>query len=64
MEKCYYCEGTGKHKIPKDAEEFDVLFDKFDAPGTISMHECRERALDIVGYDVVDCPKCNGTGMC
>ena len=62
MEKCSWCEGTGKFKQPKDVKQYEEIFDKYDAPGTLTMGECREKALDEVGYYLVECPKCKGTG--
>ena len=63
MGKCFWCEGTGKFKKPRDEKEYSELFDKYDAPGTLSMGECRERALKKVGYDLIKCERCNGTGI-
>ena len=60
---CFWCEGTGKFKKPRDEEKYSEIFDRYDAPGTLSMGECRKRALEEVGYDLVKCKHCNGTGI-
>lgn len=63
MSKCFWCDGTGKFKKPRDKEKFDQLFDYYDSPRTLSMGECRERALEKTGFDLVKCEHCNGTGI-
>lgn len=63
MGTCFWCEGTGKFKKPRDEEKYSEIFDRYDAPGTLSMGECRKRALEEVGYDLVKCKHCNGTGI-
>ena len=63
MARCFWCEGTGKFKKPKDEKSFDEWFDYYDSPGVLPMGECRELALKKVGYDLIECPKCNGTGQ-
>ena len=63
MSKCFWCDGTGKFKKPRDKEKFDQLFDYYDSPGPLSMGECRERALEKTGFDLVKCEHCNGTGI-
>ena len=63
MSKCFWCDGTGKFKKPRDKEKFDQLFDYYDSPGTLSLGECRERALEKTGFDLVKCEHCNGTGI-
>lgn len=60
--KCSWCNGTGKFKKPNDEEEFDKRFDYYDKAYFISMKEMREKALDDVGYTIIDCPNCGGTG--
>lgn len=62
MGKCYLCSGTGKYQKPKDGKEYDRVFDKYDDMGIFSLGECRKKALDEVGYDVLECPNCKGTG--
>ena len=61
-EKCFWCDGTGKEKMPIDKEKFDKEFDRLDAMGVFTMGECRDRALEYAGYDEHVCPHCNGTG--
>lgn len=63
MGKCFWCEGTGKLKKPRDEKKYSELFDKYDAYGTLSMGECRAKALKEVGYDLIECEHCNGTGI-
>ena len=63
MGKCFWCEGTGKFKKPRAEKKYSELFDRYDAPGTLTMGECRKRALKEVGYDLVKCEHCNGTGI-
>ena len=61
---CFYCDGTGKYKEPLDDEAFDKRFDHYDSMAHfISMNEMRERALEDVGYRLIDCPYCGGTGI-
>jgi hypothetical protein len=40
MDYCAACSNTGRYKQPNDNEEFDRLFEKYDRPGTMNMHEC------------------------
>lgn len=63
MAKCYWCDGTGKFKKPRNQESYSESFDRLDAPGVLSAEQCRERALEEVGYDIVKCKYCNGTGV-
>lgn len=60
--KCFWCDGTGKEKIPKNEEKFDVEFDRLEAMGQFSLNECREKALKFAGYEERICSHCNGTG--
>ncbi len=61
---CFYCDGTGKFKKPNDDEAFDKRFDHYDSMSYfISMGEMREKALEDVGYTLIDCPYCGGTGI-
>lgn len=60
--KCSFCNGTGKHEDPINKKEFDRVFDRLDAPGNLTMGECRERALEASGYTIIDCPRCHGKG--
>ena len=62
MARCYWCDGTGQFKKPRDEEKYSELFDRFDSPGTLTMEECRHRALKKVGYDIIKCPHCDGRG--
>jgi len=59
---CSYCDGTGKFKQPNNEEEFEKRFDYYDKAHFISMGEMRERALEDVGYTLITCPRCGGTG--
>lgn len=61
--KCFYCEGTGKVKIPKNEKVFDDEFDRLDSTGQFNMHDCREMALRESGYTVEVCQNCKGTGI-
>lgn len=54
----YACEGGKTKKFL-----FSYIPERDDAPGTLSMGECRKRALEEVGYDLVKCKHCNGTGI-
>lgn len=60
MDYCVACSNTGRYKQPNDKEEFDRLFEKYDRPGTMNMHECYNKAINEVGYTAVSpCPFCN-----
>ena len=62
--KCPYCDGTGKYKKPNDEEEYARKFDYYaDKAYFISMGEAREKALADVGYTLIVCPECGGTGI-
>ena len=37
-----------------------MIFDHYDSLGTMAMGECREKALEEVGYDLITCEHCNG----
>lgn len=63
MARCFWCDGTGKFKQPRNEEKYNQLFDMYDAPGVLTMGECREKALEEVGYDLIKCTHCNGTGQ-
>lgn len=63
MARCFWCEGTGKFKQPRDEEKYSELFDMYDAPGTLTHGQCRERALKKIGYYLIECPHCHGTGI-
>lgn len=61
--KCYLCDGTGKFKKPKDEDAFDKAFDRYDQRSDfISMGEMREKALNDVGFTLIPCPMCGGSG--
>ena len=61
---CFYCNGTGKYKKPLDEDAFDKRFEHYDSMACfISMGEMREKALKDVGYTLIDCPCCGGTGI-
>lgn len=61
--KCYWCDGTGRFKKPKDDDAFDKAFDRYDKLAHfISMGEMRQRALEDVGYTEIECPYCGGSG--
>lgn len=62
MTECFMCDGTGVYKCPKNQKEYEEIFDRYDAQGNLDMRECREKALYEVGYDLVECPACKGTG--
>lgn len=62
--RCVMCEGTGKFKQPSNENVYNDTFDKYDAMGTFTMGECREKALEKSGFHLIHCPKCNGTGNC
>lgn len=60
---CSYCDGTGKFKQPNDEAQYEKLFDRYaDKAYFISMGEAREKALADVGYTLIKCPNCGGTG--
>lgn len=61
--KCGYCDGSGKVEVPVDLEVYNREFDKLDQLGTLSMGECRKRALAEARYIWKVCPKCEGTGV-
>ena len=61
MEKCSWCEGTGKFKESNNQEKYNDEFDKYDAQGVFNMGECREKALKEVGYTLIKCSHCNGS---
>lgn len=57
--KCTFCEGTGKYRKPKNQEKFDELVDiEMDKAYMVNYAMAEEKAYDIVGYDIVDCPFC------
>lgn len=60
--ECTLCDGTGKYLQPKDEKKYDEVYDIYDAQGSFTHQECRDKALKKVGYDEIECPKCNGTG--
>lgn len=55
MSYCVGCSGTGKYKKPKDEEKFDRLFDYYDRPGTLSLEQCYNNAINEVGYTIIPC---------
>lgn len=58
--KCSYCDDTGKFKKPNDEKEYERLFDIYsDKACFVSMGEAREKALNRVGYTLIDCPYCH-----
>lgn len=60
MDYCIACDNTGRYKQPNNKEYFDRLFDIYDAPGTLTMNECYNKAINEVGYKIVSpCPYCN-----
>ncbi|MBZ9633054.1 zinc ribbon-containing protein [Clostridium sp. FP1] len=60
MDYCIGCSNTGRYQQPNDEAEFDRLFDYYDRPGTLSMDQCYDKAIDKVGYTVITpCPHCN-----
>lgn len=63
MNKCYFCDGTGKWKKPNNEEEFDRLIDiEMDKGYFVNGHMAREKAYIKVGFTIEKCPICNGTG--
>ncbi len=61
---CSYCDGTGKFKKPNDADEFEKRFDYYDSKSyPLTMGEARDQALEDVGYSLIECPYCGGTGV-
>lgn len=62
MGKCFSCDGTGKKKVPSNEKAFDEAFEYFDSMGSLTLGECRDKALERVGYTLEKCDKCNGTG--
>lgn len=56
---CSLCDGTGKYKKPNDPEEYDKIFDKYDSMGVFNMDQVHQKALNEVGYTIIDCPECN-----
>lgn len=61
--KCSYCDGTGKYKKPNNDEEYSRRFDWYeDKAYFISTGEAREKALNDVGYTLIDCPYCAKSG--
>ena len=63
--ECFLCDGTGRYKQPNDEEAFDKAFDAHDSKAYfINTKECRETALEEVGYTEIVCPACGGSGHC
>ena len=61
---CFYCDGAGKLKKPNDVDEYEKRFDYYDSKSyPLTMGEAREQALKDVGYELIDCPHCGGTGI-
>lgn len=56
---CSYCNGTGKFKMPNDENAFDKRFDHYADMGHFNMGEAREKALNEIGYTLIDCPNCS-----
>lgn len=61
--KCTFCEGSGRHEEPINKDIFNQEFDRLDDKGYLNMDECRKEALKKSGYTVIECPRCNGTGL-
>lgn len=61
---CSYCDGTGKFKKPNDEDAYSRRFDYHaDKAYFISHGEAREKALNDVGYTLITCPVCGGSGQ-
>lgn len=59
MSKCYFCDGTGKYRRPKDEERFEKLVDREMEKGYfVNIAMAQEKAYKEVGYDIIDCPHC------
>lgn len=57
--KCLKCDDTGIFKRPLNVEKYEEEFDRLDAPGTLTMGECRDKALKYAGYEEVPCNDCS-----
>ncbi len=63
MDKCFLCDGTGEWKKPNNKEEFERLIDiEMDKGYFVNAQMAREKAYKAVGFTIVKCPECNGTG--
>lgn len=56
---CSKCDSTGVFKRPLDEEKYEKEFDRLDAPGTLTMGECRDKALIYAGYEEIPCSNCS-----
>lgn len=64
MDKCKYCNGTGKYKQPKDKARFDRYVDwEVDKGYHVNYAIAEEKAYNAVGYTVIDCPYCKGENV-
>lgn len=60
MGYCIHCDNSGKYLKPNNEELYDQAFDRYDAMGVFTHEKTRQKALDDVGYTVVDpCPFCH-----
>ena len=61
--KCEYCKGTGKYKKSKKLEKFDELVDiELNKGYFVNPKMAEEKAHEYIGYDLIECPYCHGTG--
>ena len=58
--RCDKCEGTGRIRVPKECEvnRFETLEEKYSQSGYFNHHDAKEKALDMVDTEFIDCPKC------
>lgn len=57
--ECLKCDDTGIFKRPLNVEKYEEEFDRLDAHGTLTMGECRDKALKYVGYEKIPCSDCS-----
>lgn len=56
--QCKHCNNTGLLKEPKNNEDFDYWYEKYDSMGMFSNNECYNKAIDRVGFIERPCPFC------
>lgn len=63
--KCYWCNGTGKKKVPHtDEDTFDNFVDReMDKGYFVNADIAMNKAYEYFGYHTEKCEHCNGTGI-
>lgn len=58
--KCDKCDDKGRIRVPKkwEMEKFEKLEENYSQSGYFNHHDAKEKALDCVETELIDCPKC------